>query len=650
MRVFLSFLLFATAFTAPCRSQIIIDASSGVSGPFGLTVDSAGNVYVGDLAHNVFKITPGGVITTVIDAATVDPQGNSLGHPLGLTTDSADNLYVSALAEAAVYKITPGGLITRLIDSTGDGQGNVFFGPRGLKVDGAGNVYVVGENSDNAFKITPGGVITEIIDATGDGTGNPLDFPWAVDLDAAGNVYVIGQKANALPGQVLGGAVFKITPGGTITTIMDASGDGAGNEIDQPRGLAVDQAGNVFVAGFQSGNVFKITPAGVITEVIDSTGDGAGNTLTSAYQIAVDGAGNLYVPNYEISAGSVFKVTPGGVITEILDASSGIIAPSIVAVNGSGSAAYVLGSQSNNVAKICLDVNEPPVADAGVDQAAHLSDTINLDGSASFDDNTASPSLDYAWSFSTLPAGSLATLSGADTAAPSFVADVQGCYGILLVVTDEGGLSSAADEVIVDTNNLAPTADAGDGGLVVVGAAFLFDGSGSTDPEGDILTFAWAITSAPAGSVASLSGAGTTFPTLVPDVAGLYEVTLVVSDFIGPGGPDTVQITASTVADYAELQLACAANIVAGLSPGQVTTKGNKKAFLNFLRQAAEAIQAGDTAEAVDKINKCIARTNGCAENGSPDGNGPGRDWITDCAAQAQVLQCLLDALAALSQ
>jgi DNA-binding beta-propeller fold protein YncE len=63
-------------------------------------------------------------------------------------------------------------------------------------VDVSGNVYVAGANSDNAFKVMPGGLITEIIDATGDGAGNPLDLPAAIALDVSGNVYVAGRDSD----------------------------------------------------------------------------------------------------------------------------------------------------------------------------------------------------------------------------------------------------------------------------------------------------------------------------------------------------------------------------------------------------------------------------------------------------------------------
>ncbi|MEE8170496.1 MAG: SBBP repeat-containing protein [Phycisphaerae bacterium] len=94
-------------------------------------------------------------------------------------------------------------------------------------------------------------VITEIIDSTGDGAGNGLDVPEGIAVDGAGNVYVTGfGRHNA----------FKITPAGVITQIIDATGDGAGNGLDSPEGVAVDTAGNVYVLGAFSDNAFKIAP------------------------------------------------------------------------------------------------------------------------------------------------------------------------------------------------------------------------------------------------------------------------------------------------------------------------------------------------------------------------------------------------------
>ena len=102
--------------------------------------------------------------------------------------------------------------------------------------------------SNKVFKITPGGMITEIIDFTGDGAGNKFASPFGVATDVSGNVFVPGSRTHN---------AFKITPGGTITQIIDRAGDGAGNTLSDPRRVATDVSGNVFVTG--GNNVFKIT-------------------------------------------------------------------------------------------------------------------------------------------------------------------------------------------------------------------------------------------------------------------------------------------------------------------------------------------------------------------------------------------------------
>ncbi len=95
------------------------------------------------------------------------------------------------------------------------------------------------------------GTITEIIDASGDGAGKPLDDPTDIAVDGAGNVYVNGKNSDN---------TFRITPAGTITEIINASGDGAGSLLDGPVGVAVDDAGNVYLSGRHSNNAFCIAP------------------------------------------------------------------------------------------------------------------------------------------------------------------------------------------------------------------------------------------------------------------------------------------------------------------------------------------------------------------------------------------------------
>ena len=120
--------------------------------------------------------------------------------------------------------------------------------------------------------------------------------------------------------------------------------------------------------------------------------------------------------------------------------------------------------------------------------------------------------------------------------------------------------------------------------------------------------------------------------------------------------PRRVDVTAATVTvsvitgeDYASTAILNALGALRGLSLDQVTTRGNHTAMQNFLTQALAALEAGDLAEARRKVAAAIERTNGCALYQAPDGNGPERDWVVDCAAQAVLLEFLNAALAAIA-
>jgi hypothetical protein len=294
--------------------------------------------------------------------------------------------------------------------------------------------------------------------------------------------------------------------------------------------------------------------------------------------------------------------------------------------------------------------NQPPTANAGDDQAVRVDDIVFLDGTASFDDNTPTDALVYSWSLTSVPTDSAATLLNATTATPSFTVDVAGTYTVELVVADGQGIVSTPDEVMISSDNLAPSADAGPDQLVIVGSTVVLDGSNSSDPENDNLTYFWQFAATPVGSLAVLNNANTPSPSFVVDTEGVYDITLLVSDFVGPGTPDTIVVTAVSAEGFAELQIITANEQVAALTPEDVTSVGNQTALTNFLRQAVVAIQTGDFSEAIKKLEDALARTDGCVLRGAPDGNGPGRDWITSCVDQAVIYDSLSSALSALKQ
>lgn len=187
--------------------------------------------------------------------------------------------------------------------------------------------------------------------------------------------------------------------------------------------------------------------------------------------------------------------------------------------------------------------NTAPVARAGADRSVALGATVTLDGSASSDAD--GDSISYQWTMLSRPAGSAAALSRPTDAAPTFVPDRAGTYRLRLVVSD-GQVDSARDEVVIEVAaaNAAPQASAGATRSAVTGTRVTLDGSGSTDPNGDSLTYAWSLTERPPGSNATLSSATSVAPSFTPELNGDYVATLIVSDGKLQSSPATVLIKA----------------------------------------------------------------------------------------------------------
>jgi hypothetical protein len=301
----------------------------------------------------------------------------------------------------------------------------------------------------------------------------------------------------------------------------------------------------------------------------------------------------------------------------------------------------------DHIARVRVTVVNPdaaPDADAGGSYSVDQDQPVTLDGTASSDDNGP---VTYAWAVASAPEGSNGgALLNATSATPSFTPDIPGDYTLTLTVTDGIGQTDA-DTATVSSINAAPIPHAGPSLGTYVGAIVPLDGSLSHDPNGDPITFAWSL-QGPAGSTATLINAASAEATFVPDLPGQYTATNTVTDVWGASNQASVIVSVATPGAYAEEQTGSAVTQVSTLPPTSVTSAGNQSALGNFLHQTVQALQANNTAQAISKLESAIARTDGCALRGAPDGNGPGRDWVTDCAAQLQLYADLTAALAAI--
>ena len=179
-------------------------------------------------------------------------------------------------------------MLTEIINSSGDGTCSLTRA-HGIVPDGSGTVYVTGYDSDTVFRVDAMG--PECILSLPPVAGIPAapDQPVNLAIDRNGFLYVTGGMSDEVV------RVDTTTDPVTVTTIIDATGDGLGNILDGPTGIVTDRFGNVYVTGQQSHNVFQIAPNGTVTEVMSECGDGQGNLLRGPNDLAVDEDGNVYV-------------------------------------------------------------------------------------------------------------------------------------------------------------------------------------------------------------------------------------------------------------------------------------------------------------------------------------------------------------------
>ncbi len=281
--------------------------------PSGVAVDTGGNLYVADYGnHTIRRINSAGVVTTFAGLAGASGSADGTGaaarfsSPAGVAVDGAGNVYVADTANSTIRKITPGGVVSTLAGTAGsfgsaDGTGAAarFFLPFGVAVDSGGTVYVADTYNQVIRVVTAGGVVTTLAGMKGspgsvDGTGTAAQFrsPRSVAVDATGSLYVADYDNDV---------IRKLSSGGVVTTLAGSAGsqgstdaDGSSARFRGPSGVAVDIAGNIYIA--DSGNHtirrgLKPSAPAITTQPVSQTIVTNG---TVSFVVSATGGGTLY--------------------------------------------------------------------------------------------------------------------------------------------------------------------------------------------------------------------------------------------------------------------------------------------------------------------------------------------------------------------
>jgi sugar lactone lactonase YvrE len=299
--------------------------------PSGVVKDAAGNLYVADTADNcVLKIDPNGLINDagIIGNGTAGFAGDGqyaaggisgsteLNTPTAVAVDAAGNHYIADAFNARIRKVDTNGIITTVAGggSLRDNDGTLatdvqFSALQGVAVDASGSLYISDSGFEKVYKVDVNGILTKVAGSGGssyNGDGGPAVtanlIPMGIAVDGAGNLYIADWS---------NGRIRVVDTSGIIQTVISS--------LSQPRGVAVDSSGNVYVADTGHHEVLKVNTSSISTVL---AGDGtAGNTsgeLSSPSGVAVDASGNVYIAdtgNHVIRALLNFNTPVGDQVT-----------------------------------------------------------------------------------------------------------------------------------------------------------------------------------------------------------------------------------------------------------------------------------------------------------------------------------------------
>jgi hypothetical protein len=455
--------------------------------PGGIASTGSGVVYVADTGnHSIRAMASPGVVSTLAGGAGQKGDADGTGsqalfaYPYGVASDGAGHIYVADSGNNAIREATTAGGVTTVAGSgtlpagSADGVGGAarFNNPAGTAVDGNGNIYVADAGNSVIRKIAAGGTVTTFAGAAGatgtsDGVGSAARFngPAGVAVDSAGNVYVADTNNNT---------IRKITAAGSVTTLagvggQTGSGDGAGGSarFNSPHAVAVDGSGNVYVTDFFNATIRKVSPAGTVTTLAGSAGqlgftDGTGVVarFNQPYGVAADGSGNIYVADTYNRA--IRMISPGGSVVTLNGSQARFYYPQGVAVDSSGT--LYVADGDNQAILIGAAVSAPP----GGTQIA--SQSVTAGQNATFADGVALPATTYQWQMSVNSGTTWSNLS--DGAAYS------GSATVSLTVTAPS-VSQSGNEFRVQLANPAGSSVSGTATLTVLATVTVGGPTGS---------------------------------------------------------------------------------------------------------------------------------------------------------------------------